>query len=356
MGLALGILLTGSASRILRLQFVLPLVLVIGWLALFTKRLWATRVVLDPEVVILSNFLNPLSFSTVFIVSLGLFCLVQVLARDSRPVFRDPYRSALTGLAVVGPFLLSFFPYNPLRYYVPLLPAYVLLVLEWLHLRYWRRPANDDVRPLGMIVGIPLTAVTLFMIGQGVNHHILHNVPIALGETPGISKSFIEEYFLVAFLPLSLAGAIFVWHFRDRVLTPKIVVRSFATLLFCSFVTDALMIGSFLLRPSFQSRIISSDLVDLIPEYGSVGGDWAPFLTLGTDIPAIYMYQEANAPSRLPELRPTHFLFSETWTSLRQLEGLQQEEKVKLGPPLYESSYIDRKVVLYPLIYSEDTG
>jgi hypothetical protein len=223
LGLALGSLVTHAASRILRLRYALPVAVVIGWIVIFTKR-WSGRVAFEPEEIIISSFLNPLSYSAVLLVSLSLFCLAQALLSDSKSFFRDPYRAGLAGLALLGPLLLSVFPYHPLRYYVPLVPSYVLLVVEWLHLRQWRRLGDGDRTHLEAVIAIFSTSVMVFMLGQGLNLYVLHNIPVAIGETPGISDRFMRDYFLLAVLPLTFGIAILVWQFRGQILKRKILV------------------------------------------------------------------------------------------------------------------------------------
>jgi len=80
-----------------------------------------------------------------------------------------------------GPVILGLFRYNPLRYYVLFLPAYILLILEWLHLRMWRL---EMPRRLSWVarVACPLILVgVVFSLAQGLNLQVLKKLPLVLG-------------------------------------------------------------------------------------------------------------------------------------------------------------------------------
>lgn len=83
-----------------------------------------------------------------------------------------------------------------------------------------------------------------------------------------------------------------------------------------------------------------------------MAGDWAPFLTLGTQIKPIYMNSRLNRPSRFRELRPDYLLYCETFDAKAVMDELQGVAGVSLSPPLLETTYNGRAVILYPLRYS----
>jgi hypothetical protein len=90
----------------------------------------------------------------------------------------------------------------------------------------------------------------------------------------------------------------------------------------------------------------------LIPAGSSLAGDWAPFFTLGADIDALVMNSVHNRPSRFSDSRPDYLLYCETFDVEQVMDELADVDTVTLGPPLYESAYKGRKVILYRLYYA----
>ncbi len=352
-GLGMGALTRKSVPKSVLLRFGLPAAVIFGWLAVITFEEWSSRISADPGEILISNYLNPLSYSTGFLVCTGLFCLIQALSTDFRRFLRNPYRAGLLGLAVFGPILLSLFQYHPTRYYVPLLPAYVLLILEWIHLTYWKRPTVGRIPLIVSFVGLILTSLLMFLVFQGVNYHLLFHLPLDLGDSPGLTERFIRDWFFTLLLPTVLLLGGTLWAFRNVILRPRSTLLIFSLLMTLMLLRDAVMLGSFYLVPSYQSREIAGDIERVVPVEGSIAGDWAPFLTLGTPIRTIYMFRKVNPPSHLVELRPSHFLFSDTPTSNEHMKLFEKETRLRLGEPLYRSKYVGRRVVLYPIVFDD---
>ena len=65
-------------------------------------------------------------------------------------------------------------------------------------------------------------------------------------------------------------------------------------------VEDSEIVRGFFLQPSYRSREIARRIEAIAPPEGSVARDWAPFLTLGTRVRAIYMMGEVNSLSHVP--------------------------------------------------------
>ncbi len=73
----------------------------------------------------------PLMRASPFAVILGLAGLAHGLALRPDRYFGSLYRLSLICLVVLTPLIVAVFPYNPLRYYVPALPAYILRTFSW---------------------------------------------------------------------------------------------------------------------------------------------------------------------------------------------------------------------------------
>jgi hypothetical protein len=322
--------------------------------AFLTKRAWVWRLQIDPPATLRQVFVNPLTSSTtplasssVLLVCLGMLCALLLLLRDPRKTLTDPYLCSLVAIITVGPILLALFPYNPLRYYVPILPAYVLIVVEWLAGAPWRAPKEGERSPLQHL-GLPLLAWLIFVCGVAVNEFVLHRLPVAIGETPGISMPI----FYRLFLPFSILLALASWPLRNRVLAGRALALLAGVLLIATLARDLWVVGRFLGAPSYRSREISAALVRIVGERDSVGGDIAPFFALGTRVRALPIAPHTNSMVDNPDLRVDYFQLSET-NEGRAILDFERERGTRLGPSLYESSYAGRAVSLHRIHYAD---
>ena len=130
-----------------------------------TRGVWSGRVDLNPVDWFLRYIDNPLWRSAWALSLLGLVCAALGIGGMGRVFLKDPYRAALVCLVVLGPILLGAFTYHPLRYYLPLCPAYVLLALEWLR----HRPRDRTVGGLSPATQSSVVVVLMvLMIGKDV--------------------------------------------------------------------------------------------------------------------------------------------------------------------------------------------
>jgi hypothetical protein len=263
---------------------------------------------------------------------------VHLLVAAPQLLFRDIYRASLAAIAVAGPLLVALFPYDPLRYYVPVLPAYVLLVLEWVHLRAWRLHPTDESLPAFAIATGMLLALWWLWAGNALSHLLLGEVVFRLR-------------IVTTLIAVALAG--FTWLLRRRVLSGTTIAGCLAVLLFVFAAHAAAVLGAFALTPSYQARSVRAALAQSIPAGSSLGGDWAPFFALGTDIPALYMTTDVNPFERILEIRPDFFLYSNTAAPKVAVAALQDAKGVRLGRAVFEGRYNGSPVILYRLEYDE---
>ncbi|MEJ2080517.1 MAG: hypothetical protein P8Z74_21410 [Acidobacteriota bacterium] len=288
---------------------------------------------------------------------LGIYCL-RARVRRVRPTVGDEYSVTLSS-AFLGPICgLAVFSYDPLRYYVPVIPVGILLAVHAL-----RKEPQADVstasaeqtagtRPLlsvfCTISELLFTWIAGFALAGFLLSTVLGLLPIELGTAPGISYST-QFRFLSA--PILVGGAA-LWWITRKIRDLRALKWAGGVVLALMLVLDAGRIVAFLVHPSFQAREIRETLAATVPRGASVGGDWAPFLTLGTDLHALYMNHSFNAAARIASVRPDFFLFSETRDSEFYRAAIQKNELVQLGAPVFECSYAGRQVVLYPIHYS----
>jgi hypothetical protein len=126
-------------------------------------------------------------------------------------------------------------------------------------------------------------------------------------------------------------------------------------LLGLSSARDAAVLGRFFTGPSYRAQQTAAALERELPPAAVVAGDLAPLLTLGTRLRALYSNPRINHVGRFDELRPDYYVFATAapWSYL----GLS-DPRVNLRrrgwlvePPVLESSYAGRPVLVYPLDY-----
>jgi hypothetical protein len=193
---------------------------------------------------------------------------------------------------------------------------------------------------------VTLTWVT-FSIGQAVNRVVLGELPLRLGESPGLTPSFMFRW--VA--PFSLAVSVVLWALRRRVIRGRIVATAVSGLLILSVVQDLYIEGRFLVSPSYRSQEIGNELRRRTPDDSSIIGDYAPFFGIRANRKSLYMNRVHNPVARLGDLKPDFLLYSNTTEMKGVLEAIQTLNGVALGPILHTSTYAERKVVVYPLVY-----
>ena len=328
---------------------VVTLLMVVAVLAA-THAIWWSRIRnLTPAKLFPSILDNGLSPSSGLLVCLGLLCAFHALLTRSRPILGHPYGASLVAIVLLGPLLVSFFPYNPLRYYVPLLPAFLLLVLEWLHLRAWRDaiPARSTWLTMGACLAV--LTVAILNLARALNHQVLSVLPIGPGDEPGLSAGSIYRYVL----PLAAGLSVGLWAVRRRVFTGRTMLGAVVVLLFMATARDLYVVGRFLLNPSYQAGGISADIRRLVPPGNSIGGDWAPFFTIGSEIKALYVNERYNRGERIKAVRPDYYLYSDTVGSDAVRNEISRLKGVTLGPAIYRARYAERDLILYPLGYEE---
>ncbi|MEM6703583.1 MAG: hypothetical protein AAF690_12795 [Acidobacteriota bacterium] len=268
------------------------------------------------------------------------------LVLTDRTIFRDAYVCALLGTIVIGPFAIGLFSYDPVRYYAPLFPTFLLLLAEWTSREPWKKELSVPHWSLGFGAALLLAQGVLSLL-QGLNLQLLERLPLNLGRDPGLSDesallAFGTAALLVGFLALRRLTWTGAW-------LPRLVVAS----LVGTLLVSAYFASRVFLFPSYASTELAQRLEELVEPEATVGGDWAPFLFLGTDRRALHMSDYLNELERLGELDLDYYLHSDTELVGQPLwERLQTEDLgVELSEPLLVGSYVGREVRLHRLEY-----
>ena len=232
-----------------------------------------------------------------------------------------------------------------LRYCALLLPAFILLVVEWwiAQKQNSRRSPTSENRRLStyaaVIVLFVLAFDLVFLAAWSLSLFI--NMPEAGGHTASVK------------LPVAAAITFLLWKTRNTLLSER-VLRTFMFAALAAFALfNSYKVMSFLARPTWQVRTISNELTRILPRDATMAGDWLPLFAIGTDLRVLYTCPEFNRPERFKELRPSYFLYCETEGGKLVKEIIEKLDGVKLGIPLLESEYTGVAVSLYPLQYQE---
>lgn len=345
---ALGLVLLSRAPAKRVLFAAVPVVITILALAIYFRGFWTPRLAQLGVPVIREWLANPLAQATPLLVAAGLFAAGHSLLLDWRRYLRDPYKAALLALMIGGPLLLAQFRYNPLRYYIPILPTYPLLILEWLADRNWKRPIPERVPAAAAAAVVGLMTWGLIAAGIALNRFAL-NLALPGGAS---SPEFVGPVRVRVLVASALAIAALLWSARRRLLRGGVWAVVIVGLLGMSLAHDVWQDSRFLLGPDYSRQQISAEIAEILPRGASVAGEWAPLFAIGTDLKALYMNRAFNRPTRINEVRPEFVLVSSTFGMKDFVEQIAMQPGVAVEESVYESEYAGRRIELFPVRYS----
>lgn len=269
----------------------------------------------------------------------GAVCALHALLCRPRSYFENAYRCSLLCIVIMSPLVLAHVGYDPLRYFVPVLPAYVLIILEWIHLQLWRYDPIKNTTHVYFAILLIFAAVILYYVAHALNYHIFKEI-----YTWSINRYFL---FIASFLSLLMLAL------RKLIFHRKTVALTVSLLLTLCISYNCYILFDFLKNPSYRSKEISSSLAQIMERNQSIAGDWAPFLTLSTSIRSLYMDDVRNRAERVMLLRPDFFLFNGTKESEENFTILKNSKNISLGFPVYVSNYNGNSVIVYPIVYQD---
>ena len=325
----------------------LPIVIMV----FITRNAWLRRISWDslgnvPE----SFLLNPVPDLAPLALLLAYSCILHLLLVKPVLLYNNMYRLSLVAMVIGTPLILSFFNYNPPRYYVALVPACLLICAEWLHLKPWRDSVSTSFS-IAQIIAITVVFIPFSMLLlRAINTFVLVYLPFSLGEDPGIDIT--TQYKL---LPFFLLGLLLVYYAaRERAV--KSLGMAIPLLGFVNISAGIAAQADTLSHPSYDSQIIRKQLSALITDAESVAGDWAPFFTAEAPIRSFYMSKGVNFPTEehISKIRPDYFLHSGTPFDRRSLRSLQAIRNIRLSEPILLGTYMEHEVSIYQIDYLVD--
>jgi hypothetical protein len=187
---------------------------------------------------------------------------------------------------------------------------------------------------------------------RGFDYAVLRPLDIHIGESLGISVATTYRFFPPVAAGAFLVGVVFAgWLARPRLFRALIV-----GLLVAAFGIGIAEQSRTLLSPAFDAERIRGELVGLVGEDESVGGDWAPILTIGTGLRSLYVNEWYNPPGTFQKLRPDYFLFAQSWHDERNVKAIESDSLISLGEPVPLGTMLGNEIRLYPIIYREGSG
>ena len=287
----------------------------------------------------------PLLRASPVAVIIALVALAHGLATRPDYYLGNLYRLSLICLAVLAPVLVAVFPYNPLRYYVPVLPAYLLLALEWANQQPWSADVPGRVPPLRRVAVVALLAIAAFTALYMSYRFFPELLPANLR-----SRADVVAYVL---LPAAAALGALAWAARGLLFHRRMLALGGAVGLLAFALYSAYGLARFLVAPTYQLRAVRDNVARIVGENATIAGDWAPMIVLGTPVRALYMNRRFNPVASIGVSRPDYFLHGESRESQRSLEELLRAPGVRVGAPIDVGTYYEAgwRMVLYPLRY-----
>ena len=347
------VLLIHLPSRVYRFTILAGSAVLLGGLLAFFFDFWAPRLDLDIARITKEFLAGPISWAHPLMATAAFLVIGQSLYDDWRGFLETPYRASLLALCIGGPFLLSLFSYNPLRYCVPLLPVYILLVLEWLHFGSLEPRPRSGGRVLGGVTSAGALFLALVALLLASNRLVLGWViPEQHALPPYVAPLRFTQIFLIA---LAATFAIALTPARKAIFSRSVTTAILIFILAVGLIVDATAIYLAIAEPERERVRISEELEALLPTGASLGGEWAPIFAIGTDLKSLYMNKTFNAPPRARLVRPDYLLVSDTLGMRDYRRSLEADPSVTVSPPIYESEYKSRRLFLHPLSYRAGT-
>ena len=345
---------TGRLLNIRLSMIVLPIILVMisailylnqhGWFSTFNF----SGVVSRPQ----SLFFNPIHTLSPLALIMAYIVLLELLIRQPTAIMEDDYRLCLASLVVLVPILFSFFIYNYTRYYLPIVPAALLLVIERLSLEH---PLKSEGRlnwfsVTGMLAVIVFLALAMTLLAT-LNYYIIRNMPIAIGSDPGISAPALLKVY-----PLFLAFLGVFTFFIARRYWSAIGSGLYILLAGLHIIIGLGISVAAVAYPDYQGQEIRNRILQHIKPDESLGGDWAPFFAANTEMHVLYMRPDINSAARVTKLRPDYFLNSDTAYDRKTFSSLKQVSKISISEAIPLGTFRGNEISLHPIYYLDKNG
>lgn len=345
----LGVLHHGYRQRTL-LAIALVGAITLALLLHRTRVVWSGSFHLeDPAWWPLRLFTNGLQQWTPLVMSAALLCAVHGVLTRPREYLGDAYRLVTLATLCGVPMILAFFETPPPRYYTAMVPAAPLLVADHFVRGAWRWRSDPVIAWWARGIGAVLAVALVWFLLRSVDYAVLRRLPVELGESAGVYAVSMYRYFA----PVALLVFVVVLLGFRRIVTPRTSAVSIVgmVVLYLAFGIGEQV--RTLVSPTHDGQAIRDQLVEHAPPDATIGGDWAPILTLGTGRPTLYVNDVFNPAPRFPELRLQYFLSAGSWQDELNLTALRAMEGITLSEPVLLGTMLGREILLYELAYED---
>ena len=334
-----------TRNMVLLAAMVLALVVIL----ILTRGVWVRRIAGLSEIISSpqSVFWNNIAELSPFLLTTAYLCIIHTIAERSALLKENLFRLALVSSIVFLPIMLNLFSYNPPRYSAPIVPAAILVILDWLNrqqsgpreIQAWSQLRNPEkLAVLGLFLMIVMSLLNI------INAYVVY--PFDPGEEPGLHKNTMLTLFLFA----AAATLGLVYRLRGMILVRRLRTSIILSLAVYSMMSIGI-IGTALVAPSYSSQTVRANMEASVAKGLSVAGDWAPFFAAESAIPSLYMGRVSNRAERINETRPDYFVFSDIWSDRISLDILQKNPGLILEAPILLGSYQNRNISLYRIRY-----
>lgn len=295
--------------------------------------------------------LNPMPELSPLALLLGYSSILSLLLVKPETLYNNIYRLSLVAIVIGGPIILSLVQKHPPRYFVAIIPACLLLAIEWYQLKPWKLSIRSSFSTTQKLAIAAVFIVFSMLLLRALETLVIRNLPITIGEDPGIDISTLYKL-----LPFFVIGLYILYHLSrsGTVNALGIAIRFMAvTSIAMGIYTQAMAIS----HPSYESQTIRTALNECIGDNESIAGDWAAFFTAEAPIRSFYMSKGINFPDpeHIDKIRPDYFLFSDTAFDKKSLAALENNDQVKLGKPRKLGQYSEHTISIYRIHYIEKT-
>ncbi len=364
-----GLVYVAPASAIIALAFVLDerfarfrtrksliivslLVLALLVVLFLAREIWIRRVaggiseiIAHPQVI----FWNNIAELSPFLLTTAYLCIIHTIAENSQLLRRNLFRMAMAATVVLAPVLLNLFGYNPPRYSVPIVPAAIMIIVDWLYRQGQASPplkSWHEMRKTEQIFVAGLIVMTILSLMNVANSYLV--TPFS-DDYSGFSKAGLLWTF-----PL-VAAATLAMLYRYRLVLSDVHLKTVIKLSLIAYVVMSIGItGLNVASPSYDSQTVRTKLVENVEDGRSIAGDWAAFFAAESNIPSLYVSWVFNRAESIEKVRPDYFLFSDIWNDQTSLEVIRENPGVTVGEPIALGNYYRADISLYPLSYLAD--
>lgn len=346
-------LIKQSLSRRVWLMVAIVAGLILSVAVYETRGMWITRThLVDPALWIPRRLLiNGLQDLTPLYVGAALLCMVHGLATRAKDYVDDSYRVILISILLTVPLMLTILWDPPSRYYVAVVTAATLLVIDHFGRGLHAWTGTQSIPKWARAsVGV-LSVLLVWYLLRGLDYVVLRPLDNR-GDTVGILPDTMYQFFAPVAAAVFLGAVVFTgWLARPRLF--RTLIGGLLVMVLGMGLAEQVRT---LLFPTFDAERIRRDLVALVGEDESVGGDWAPILTIGTGRRSLYVNEWYNVPERFHVLRPDYFLDAQSWHDERNMARIEADSLIGLGEPVPLGTMFGNEIRLYPLHYLENSG